>query len=216
MESEIRVLRRFKRAQEEALDTLADQVADEFLLELVGLDLFSEKAVSQALTDKGFSAEDLNSIPEGKTAGPMVKALGGLVLRGLWYALVRPFLVLGRLARSSGFRQEIKDTFKRALRKDVRSSRHMADVASRWARGDEVHPQEFKAAKQQLLRILVKLVLIYFAAPEVAGLFSGGLWHAIASLWFPAEEVMVLLLDRPLSAVMSKLMTAPTSTATTG
>jgi len=202
---------RFKRAQEDALEALADQVADAFLLELSGLDLFSKKRVDRALVEKGLTADALNSMAEGKTAGPMVKALGGLVLRGLWYALVRPFFVLGKLIRSSTFREEIKAAFKKALRKDARSTRHLGDVASRWANGDEVHPKEFQAAKQQLLRILAKVLLIYFAAPELAGLFSGGVWHAINALWFPTEEILLLLLDRPLSAVMKKLMTTPTA-----
>jgi hypothetical protein len=217
MESEIRVLRRFLRAQEEeAVDMLADQIADEFLLELSGLDIFSAHNISQALAERGLSAEDLNSVAEGKTGGPMIKALGGLVRRGLWYMLVRPFLVLGKLVRSPGFRQDIKTSFRKALRKDVRATKHMAGVASRWARGDKVHPEEFKAAKRQLLRILVKVMLIYFATPEVAGLFSGGLWHAIGTLWFSAEEVLVLLLDRPLAAIMNKLLTTPTSADATG
>jgi len=210
MESEIRVVRRFKRAEEEALDALADQVADEFLLELASLDLFSERRVSQALVYNGLTAEDINSISEGKTAGPMVKALGGLVLRGLWYALVRPFLILKKVIRSPDFRHEIKAAFKKALRTDLRATLHLRDVASRWANGDEIHPQEFQNAKRQLLRILTKVVLIYFAGPQVAGLFSGGLWQAITQLSLSAEEVLVLLLDRPLSAVMKKLMTAPT------
>lgn len=211
MKSEVRVLSRFKQAQSDALDSLAAQVAQEFLLELAGLDLFGEKRISQALVEKGLSAEDLNAIAPEKTAAPMVEALGGLVSRGIWYLLVRPFLVLGRVIRSAGFRQEITAAFKKALRKDLRSSRHLWDVAGRWARGDEVRPQEFLAAKQQLLRILVKVVLVYFATPEVAGLFSGDLWHAISNLGFFSEEVVFLLLDRPLSAVMKKLLTSPTS-----
>jgi hypothetical protein len=211
MESESRVLRRFKRAQEEALEELADHVADEFLQELSGLGIFSEDRVSTALTVKGLTADSLNSISEGKTAGPVIKALGGLVLRGVWYALSHPFVILGKLISSGKFRAEIKGAFKKALHRDLRATRHLGSVASRWANGEAIHPEEFKAAKQHLLRILIKIVLIYFAGPGVAGVFSGGIWKAVSAIGFSAEEIILLLLERPLSAAMKKLMSGPTA-----
>jgi hypothetical protein len=209
VESELRVLRQFKRAEEDAVDKLADQIVDQFLSELAHLDPFNQASVSATLQESGITAENLNSLQSGRQGSSFVKALGGLVVRSLWYALVRPFLILRKLIRAPKFRQAIKQAFKRALRRELRSTRHLADVISRWAQGAPVHPQEFKAAQQQLLRLLVKVLLIYFAAPEIGGLFTGGVWHAISTLWFPAEEVVALLLDRPLGAVLSKLLTEP-------
>lgn len=205
-----RVAERFKRAQMDALDIFIDVIVDQFLDELNRLPLFSEKTVAQALVQKGVSAENINQLSEGKTAGPVVRALGGLIARGLWYTLIRPFQLLAKLVGSTSFREEIKADVRRAFRKDLRDTRHMFDVADRWRRGDAVHPQEYKAAKQQLLRIMTKLVLLYFtAAPAVTGLFSGGLWKALSRLVAPAEEILVLLLDRPLRAVMGKLLSTP-------
>lgn len=210
MKPEWRVSYRYKRAQDEPLDQLADTLADQFLLELAGMEPFNEMELAHALAEKGVDADDLNSLSPIKTAGPLVRVLGGLVAKGLWYVLVRPFLVLNKVLRSPKFRREIKMRFKRALRKDVRATRHLQDVGARWARGDYVHPQEFQTAKEQLLRILAKVVLMYFAAPELGALFSGGVWHAITGLWFSAQELLIILLDRPLGEITKRLLTAPT------
>jgi hypothetical protein len=204
-----RVAKRFKRAQLDALDFFIYRVADQFLDALSRLDLFAEKNVSMALLQKGLDATSVNKLTAGKTAGPLVKALGGLIARGLWYALIRPFLLLAKIVRSASFRSEIKADVRRALRKEVRETRHMFDVASRWQRGDTIHPQELKAAKDQMLRILVKLVLVYFATAPVTGLFQGGLWKAIQRFAAPAEEILILLLDRPLTALLQRLRDAP-------
>jgi hypothetical protein len=208
MDSATRVMGRFKRAQEEDLGALADHFADAFVDEIAQLNLFDERRVSQALASNGLRAEDINSLAPGKTAGPSIRALGGLILRGLWQVLIRPFLVLGKFVRSSKFREDIRREFRKALRQEVRASRHMADVAARWARGGDIHPEEFKAARHQAVRILTKVVLVYFAAPAVTGLFAGGIWAAVSRLWFPAEEILVVLLDRPLRAVAHRLLSA--------
>lgn len=211
MESEIRVSERFKCAQEDALDAFADPLVDQLLGDLAALNPFDENKVSQLLAADGLRPEDVNALSDGKTAAPMVKALGGFVLRGLWYAMIRPFLVLRKLITSEQFRREIKASCRRALRKEGRDTRHMLDVANRWARGDYVHPNEFKAARQQVVRLIAQVVLVYFAAPEVAGLFTGGVWQALGRLVLPAEKVLLLLLERPLRAVMGKLLTTPTT-----
>jgi hypothetical protein len=194
----------------DTLDLFMDSVADQFIDELSRMPLFTEKRVSQALLLKGVSADSVNKLTDGKTAGPLVKVLGGLVARGLWYVLIRPFQVLAKLIHSSEFRAEIKADVRRAFRKEIRDTRHMVDVAGRWSRGEEIHPREFQAAKQQLLRIVTKLVLVYFAsAPAVTGLFSSGLWKVLQRLAAPADEILVLLLERPLTALMGRLLRAP-------
>ena len=122
--------------------------------------------------------------------------------------IVHPFLSLGKLVKSSAFRQEVKNAFKRALRHEVRATKHMLSVAGRLARGEEVKPQERKAAMHQLVDVLTKALLLYFAGPHVAHLFQSGLWRALGALLSPLDEIIVILLDKPLRAATRKLLSA--------
>jgi hypothetical protein len=211
----IRVAARYLRAQEDAaaLEAMADHVADLFL-DALAEEKFTGKDVAQAFGQAGITAGDINKLlPSAKTAGlaefgTKLKILGGLVLEGLWHALIHPFLALGKLFVSAQFRKEVKAAFRRALSHEVRSTRHMLSVAGRLARREEVNPQETKAALHQMTDILSKAVLVYFAGPSVAHLFSGGIWKAFVTLLSPIDEIMVILLDRPLRAVAKKLMNA--------
>jgi hypothetical protein len=209
-----RVATRFAQAQDDeaALDTLADHWADVFLDELAGTVQINEKSVAQVLHAQGISADDINGMaPEGtKEAGfgTPVRVLGGLIMRGLWHMLIHPFLAIGKMFVSPSFRNEVKISFKRALKHEVRASKHMMSVAGRLARGEEVKPQERKAAMHQLTAILVKAVLVYFAGPHVSHLFASGFWKAGATLLSPIDEVLMVLLDKPLRAATKKLMSA--------
>jgi len=197
---------------EAALDALADHWADVFLDELAGNTQIDGKAVAQVLQAKGISADDINRlVPEGTKeagVGTFVRVLGGLILRGLWHMLVHPFLAIGKLIRSSSFRNEVKTSFKRALKHEVRASKHMLSVAGRLARGEEVRPQERKAAMRQLVQVLTKSVLLYFIGPHISHLFAGGIWKALAALLSPINDVMLVLLDKPIRAAAKKLMQA--------
>jgi len=208
-----RVAARFAQAQDDeaALDALADHWADVFLDEFIAKADFDERNVVQVLQNKGVSAEDINRIaPPTKEAGigTFVRVLGGLVLRGLWRMLIHPFLAIGKMFVSPTFRNEIKTSFKRALSHELRASKHMMSVAGRLARGEEVNPHERKAAMHQLTDILVKTVLVYFASPHIAHLFASGIWKALAALLSPIDEVVLVLLDKPIRAASKKLMSA--------
>jgi hypothetical protein len=122
--------------------------------------------------------------------------------------LIHPFLAIGKMLVSPSFRNEIKISFKRALSHEVRASKHMLSVAGRLARGEEVNRQERKAAMHQLTDILVKAVLLYFAGPHIAHLFESGIWKALAALLSPLDEVILVLLDKPIRAATKKLMSA--------
>lgn len=205
-----RVAERYLRAQAEALEPLIDQVVDQLLNALARKDVFTDQAVSQALLEKGIDHSTLAALTSPRVASePLIKALGGLVHRGLWYLLARPFKLLAKIFRSAAFRQEIKATVRRAVRKEFRDTRHMLDVAGRWQRGEPLHPKEAQAAKAQLLRLAAKAILIYCTLGPASGLFSGSLWKSLRRFAGPAEEILVLLLDRPLSALIHKLSTTP-------
>jgi hypothetical protein len=195
---------------EEALDALADHWAEVFLDELASATNITEREVSDVLQAEGLTADKVNALSDETTkeAGGFLRALGGLVLRGLWHMIIQPFIGLGKLIKSSSFRNEVKASFKRALRHEVRATKHMMDVAGRLARGEEVKPQERKAAMMQLVDILTKAVLVYFAGPHIAHLFSGGIWKALATFLSPIDEIVVILLDKPLRAASKKLMSA--------
>jgi hypothetical protein len=208
-----RVAARYLQAQEDEqiLDAMADHVADIFLDTLAKYANFDEKEVAQVLERQGVDAEILNKIaPAQKEAGlgQVVKVLGGLVARGLWHVVVGPFQVIGKLLQSSQFRLEVKASFRRALSHEIRSTKHMIGVARRLAAGEEVNTQERKAALHQLLDLLSKAVLIYFAGPHVVGLFKGGVWKALAAILSPLDEIVLILLDKPLRAVVKKLIAA--------
>jgi hypothetical protein len=206
-----RVAARYLQAQdEEAFDALVDHWADVFLDELERNTQITESEVDQVLKAQGVSAEDLDIISDegNKEASNFIRALGGLVLRGVWNTLVHPFLAIGKMIKSPSFRQEVKVSFRRALRHEVRSTKHMISVAGRLARGEEVNPQERKAAMHQLVDILTKAILVYFAGPHIAHLFAGGAWKALAAILSPLDEVLAILLDKPLRAAAKKLLSA--------
>lgn len=203
-----RVAERYTQARtDDALDELADYLVDALFDEL-GQNPISEQDVSKALQQGGLSAEDVNQLADGKQAGGFLNALGGLVARGLWRLIVQPFLALGKLFQSSAFRTEVKNAFKKAIRRDIRASKHVLDVARRLALAEPVKPQELKAAMRQLLDILARVLFLYFTGPSVAAMFSGGVWPALSRVMVPIGEVIVVLLDKPLRGAIAKLMTA--------
>lgn len=205
---EHRVAARYVQARTDAvLDELADHLVDALFDEL-GPNPISEQDVSKALSSSGLSADDVNSLADGKQAGGFVNALGGLVARGLWRLIVQPFLALGKVFRSPGFRAEVKNAFKNAIRRDVRATKHVLNVAHRLALAEPVNPQELKAAVRQLLDILARVLFLYLTGPSVAAMFSGGVWPALSKFMVPVGEVVVVLLDKPIRGAIAKLMTA--------
>lgn len=189
---------------------MVDHWADVFLDELVKNTDFSEADVEEILRADGVTAEDLNDLAGMKSAGlgDMVRALGGLIFRGLWHMVVAPFLGLKKLVTSAKFRAEVKASFRRALSHEVRATKHMIGVAGRLARGEEVNPQERKAAMHQLVDILSKAVLIYFTGPHITHMFAGGIWKALGALLSPLDEIIVILFDKPIRAASKKLLSA--------
>lgn len=207
-----RVAARYKRAEDDqaAFEAMVDHWADVFLDELEKNTDISESDVERVLQSEGVSAEDINDVVGMKQAGlgNLVKALGGWIAHNVWHMVTGPFFGIKKLITSQQFRTEVKASFKRALSHEIRSTKHMVSVAARLARGEEVNPQERKAAMHQLVDILVKAVLVYFTGPHIAHLFSGGVWKALAALLSPLDEVVMVLLDKPIRAAAKKLMSA--------
>jgi hypothetical protein len=195
----------------EALDALADHWADVFLDELTQDTNIDEESVEKVLDEKGISADNLNALadadPTQKSSG-FISALGGRILHSIWHMVIGPFLAVGKLIKSGEFRAQVKASFKRALRHEVRSTRHMVEVAGRLARGEEVGAPERKAAMHQLVDILSKVVLIYFVGPHIAHLFMGGIWKVLGTLVSPLDEILTAMLDKPLRKASKKLLGA--------
>jgi hypothetical protein len=208
-----RLADRYIEAQDEqALDELADHWADVFLDALADATNITEKQVSDVLEADGLTADHVNALVDPgtntKEAASVLRILGGLVLKGLWHLIVQPFVGVAKLIKSKPFRDEVKASFKRALRHEARATRHMLNVAGRLARGEPVKPQERKAAMHQFIGLLTKAVLIYVAGPRIAHLFSGGIWKALATVMSPIDEIVLILLDKPIRAATKKLMNA--------
>ena len=219
-----RVASRYIQATDEAaFDALVDHWTDQFLDEVAAHTKIDEPAVESFLASKGVDADDLNAVAGMKTAnqtanqkanqntaglGSVLKILGGLVLQGIWWLVMRPFLALGKFVVSGKFRAEVRAAFKKALNHEVRATKHIASVAGRLARGEEVHPLERKEAMKQFVSILVRVVLICLAGSTVVGLFAGTFWTALTALLGPVSEMVVVLLGGPIKAAASKLLSA--------
>lgn len=193
---------------------MVDHWADVFLDELAKHVDIQESDVEKVLRSQGVSAEALNGLVGTKQAGlgNLVKALGGWIAHGVWHAVTAPFIGIRKLISSPQFRTEFKAAFRRALSHEIRATKHMMGVAGRLARGEEVKPEEKKAAMHQLVDVLAKVVLVYFAGPSVANLFSGGVWKALMTVLSPIDEILVVLLNKPIRAALAKLLSADIST----
>jgi hypothetical protein len=207
-----RVASRYIRAaqDEAAFEAMVDHWADVFLDELASNVQIDEGDVESLLRSQGVSAEDINDVVGMKQAGlgNLVKALGGWIAHSVWHMVTGPFIGIKKLITSQKFRDEVKRSFKRALNHEVRATKHMVSVAGRLARGEEVNPQEKKAAMHQLVDILTKAVLVYFTGPHIAHFFAGGIWKALGALLSPLDEIVVILLDKPIRAAAQKLLSA--------
>lgn len=220
MELRERVAARYLRATDEAaLESLVDHWTDRFLDEMASNTSLDEKEVEAVLRSKGVDADDLNAVAgmrsatlsaETVNAGVMdvLKVLGGLVLKGVWWLVMRPFVALGKFIISGKFRGEVRAAFKKALKHEVRATRHIGEVAGRLARGETVHPAERKEAMKQFVSILVRVVLLVLAGSSVVGLFAGPFWLALTKLVGPVSEIVMILFSVPIKAATSKLLSA--------
>lgn len=198
-----RVAERYTQAR---VASILDEWVDVFLDELARNTQFNEQQISQALQANGLSADTVNDLGN-KQAGEAIQALGGWVRKSLWYLLVRPFLVIGKIFKSSSFRHELRQAFSRAMKKDVRGTKHMLDVIQRMAHGESVNDHERRAALQQFVRIMSIALFITLAGPSVSSLFTGTVWRTLATLMSPVEDVLMILLHRPIQAAAAKLLT---------
>lgn len=199
-----KVVTRYLQAQD-TLDGLADELVDGVFSHL---EPPTEQELSQVLADSGLTAEHLNSLMpnDPKIAGSFVHVLGGMVAKGLWQLAIKPFVLLGRSVKSTQFRERVKGAFKKALKKEIRSSRHMLEVATKLMQGQEVKDQEKAAAFKQLTSILAKTVLLCMLGPGLHSLFSGPVWTSIGAKLLPVEDIILVLFDKPIRAAVKKFL----------
>ena len=203
---------------EAAIDGLIDNWVDGFFDILKGYDLKDEnieeaiqeasgQVDTEALNEVYAEGEglDLNAI---RTAGfiDSVRAFGGKLLSGAWHMLTGPFHALWKMLTSPQYRTHIKNGMKRAVRHEIRSSKHMVKVALRLAKGENVPPQEVRAAAIQFLDLLSKVILAWIAGPHIAHLFAKGVAKAMMALLSPLDEVAAVLLDKPLRWATQKFL----------
>lgn len=207
------VVARYRLAQEEqdeaAMDAMVDYWLDQALEEFEGSLEMSERSVENALLTKGVSADKLNEVfhqDTNKESAGGIRALGGFLLKTLWHMVIGPFVSIAKFIKSSAFRNEVKLAFKRALKHEVRSTKHMVSVAGRLMRGEEVNPQERKAAMMQFVDIFTKVLLAYLTGPHIAHMFSGSVWKVIGTFLSPLDEILAVLLDKPIRAAAKKLL----------
>ena len=184
----------------DVVDAIVDSWGEALLINLAKFRM-TEADVDAALSGD-LSAEDVNAAfdPTGKTAGIMdtVQALGGKVLSGAWHMLTAPFIAAWKMATNPSYRAKVIAGIKRALRHEVRATRHMVVVAQRLLAGEEVKPQEVKAAVVQFVDIAMKVIIGVFVGPHIAHLFAHGVLKALASLLSPLDEVIGVMIDKPL------------------
>jgi len=194
--------------QWDVVDAIIDQWTVAFLHMLSGYNL-TPHDVDAALSGE-VSAEDVNAIfdPSGKTAGIMdtVHALGGNVLSGAWHMITHPFIAAWKMVTNPQYRAKVAVSIKRAWRHEVRASKHMLIVAQRLLAGEEVKPQEVHTAAIQFVDILSKVLLAVFIGPHIVHLFSHGILKALASLLSPLDEIVGVMIDKPIRMISQKFL----------
>ena len=182
------------------VDAIIDSWGEAFIGSLAKFRM-TEADVDAALSGD-LTADDVNAAfdPTGKTAGFMdtVSALGGKVLSGAWHMLTAPFIAAWKMATSPQYRAKVIAGIKRALRHEVRATKHMVVVAQRLLAGEEVKQQEVKAAVVQFVDLAMKVLIGVFVGPHIAHLFAHGVLKALASLLSPLDEVIGVMIDKPL------------------
>lgn len=200
-----------KRAEvspEVILDQMIDNWAEGFLSLLVKADL-TEEDVNKALS-KDVGAEDVNALFETqmKTAGlkDTIRALGGKVFSGAWHMITHPFISAWKLLTKPTYRKQVALGIKRAVKHEARATKHMLAVAVKLASGEEVKPQEVRAAAIQFADIATKVLIAYFVGPHIAHMFSHGVLKALASLLSPIYEVIGVAIDKPIRWATEKFL----------
>lgn len=192
----------------EVVDAMIDAWGEAFLDSLARFRI-TEDNVDDALTGH-MDPDEVNAAfdPAGRTAGIMdtVSALGGKVLSEAWHMITHPFIAAWKMATSSSYRGKVIAGVKRAVRHEVRATRHMFIVAQRLLAGEEVRPQEVRAAVFQFADLTVRVLLVKFVGPHIAHMFSHGALKAMASLLTPIDEVVAVMVDKPMRWATNHLL----------
>ena len=193
------------------LDAVVDNWTDG-LLDLLTRRKPTDADIQNAFLEAGVTADDINALPVSqgmaRTAGVLdyITALGGKILKGVWHMITAPFMALWKLLTSQSYRDKIKKGFKKAIRHEIRATKHLFNVVARLSKGEEVRGQEVKAAARQFIDLASKILLVHFAGPHIAHLFSKGLLHAASALLSPLDEVVAVVVDKPIRWVSQKFL----------
>jgi hypothetical protein len=93
------------------------------------------------------------------------------------------------------------------VKHEIRASKHVASVAGRLARGEDVNKHERKAAMHQLVVCFKTGLMIYLAGPQITALFTHGIWKSLAS-FTPIDDIVAILLNQPIQYASKALLGA--------
>lgn len=163
--------------------------------------------VEGVLRALGVRADDLNAAAGRVGDGEMttIRALGGEVLAWVWETVTHPFIAAWRLLTSPAARTETKAWIRQVARKEVTQTRHMVSVARALARGEEVPRTDVVAAVHQFVDLLKTALILGMATHHLGPALIRDPLHVLGILASPADEMVGLLLDRPLRFVTRAL-----------
>lgn len=204
-----RVASKYIRAREDAVfDAIIDSWVDAAFDALSGQH-FTTGDVENVLQAGGVDADDLNRAAKGKTAAgntTTLRALGGEVLAWVWHTVTHPFLEAWKLLTSSQARAETKHWIKTIARKEVAETRHMVAVASTLASGGEVDRAELVKAVHQFVDLFKTALIVGVLGHHFGSELIHDPLHILGMLASPADELVGIMLDKPLRAVTRHLL----------
>jgi hypothetical protein len=207
--SSILVASRYLQAREDQvfdalIDTWVDAAFD--ALRRVRLDPGDLEA---ALLAGGVTADALNEATAGKVATgdtTTLRALGGEILSWVWETFTHPFVTAWKLITSNQARSETKFWLKTIARKEATKTRHMMAVASTLARGGEVERAELGKAVHQFVDLLKTALILGVLTHHFGPQLIRDPLHVLGVLASPADELVGLMLDKPLRIVTRYLL----------
>lgn len=207
--SRVRVADQFLQDRgDQAFDVLVDTWVD-LAFDMLGRIRLTGADLEAALQAGGVTADDLNQAAVGKVATgdtTTLRALGGEVLTWVWETFTHPFAAAWKLLTSNQARSETKRWLKTVGRKEITKTRHMLVVASTLARGGEVERADLTRAVHQFIDLLKTALILGVLTYHFGPTLIRDPLHVFGVLASPADEIIGLMLDKPLRMITRHLL----------